>query len=127
MLPLDHTWRNSEAWNKTKTPGALANEDKSWRHPTQGIVWRRPRRVTHRGWHPMARILWVLIRWIMELNFHNQDVWAHKWRGVILHKATLTTYGTKEGIEKSLCKPPPIIKDCSLSTPKDHSPWKARG
>jgi hypothetical protein len=31
MRPLDHTWRNSEAWNKTKTPGALANKDTSWR------------------------------------------------------------------------------------------------
>jgi hypothetical protein len=53
--------------------------------------------------------------------FHNQDVWSH-----ILHKATLTTFGTKEGIEKSLREPPPIIKDCSLSTLEVHSRWKSR-
>ena len=50
-----------------------------------------------------------------------------KWiKGVILLKATLMTCGTKGKIEKSLREPPSIIKDCPLSTPEDHSRWKAR-
>jgi hypothetical protein len=31
---------------------------------------------------------------------HLRDVWAHKWRGVILHKVTFTTCGTKGETEE---------------------------
>jgi hypothetical protein len=54
MLPLDHTWRNSEAWNKTNTPGALANEDTWWRHPMRRVVWSKPRRISHKGQYSMT-------------------------------------------------------------------------
>jgi hypothetical protein len=123
---FDHTRRILKAWNKTKTPGALENEDTSWRHPTQGVVWRRPRKITHKGQHPMAQALWALTRRLMELHFHNQNVWTRKWRAVILCKVTLTTCGTKGEIEEVHASHLQSSRIVHVSTTKDHSQWKAR-
>jgi hypothetical protein len=101
MLPLDHTWRNSEAWNKTKTPGALANKDTSWRQSdgrsclektTKDCIQRTTSNGADTlGSHTKAhRVTWR----------HLRDVWAHKWIGVILHIVTLTTCGTKGEIKE---------------------------
>jgi hypothetical protein len=101
MLPLDHTWRNSEAWNKTKTPGALANKDTSWwQSDAMRCLEQTTKDYTQRttsngidtlGSHKKAHG----VKWR-----HLRVVWAHKWRGVILHKVTLTTCGTKGLIEE---------------------------
>jgi hypothetical protein len=92
------------------------------RRCSKQITW-----ITHKWWHPMAWILWALTRRIMESH---EDIWdmceVHKWiRRVSPRKATLMMCGTNEGIAKRRCKPP-IIEDCLLSTPRDHSRWKAR-
>jgi hypothetical protein len=57
-----------------KTPRALAKEGTSWQHPTLGDVRRKSRWITHKWWHPMARILWALARRIMELHEDNWDM-----------------------------------------------------
>jgi hypothetical protein len=50
----------------------LAKEGTSWQHPTLEDVRSKSRWITHKWWHPMARILWTLTRRIMELH---EDIW----------------------------------------------------
>jgi hypothetical protein len=107
---------------KTKTPRALEKEGTSWQHSTLGDVRSKSPWITHKCWHPMARILWALTRRIMELHEDIGDMCEVPQiiRRVSPHKATLMMCGTNEGIAKRRCKPP-IIGDCLLSTPRDHS------
>jgi hypothetical protein len=50
----------------------LAKEGTSWQHPTLGDVRRKSQWITHKWWHPMARIIWALTWRIMELH---EDIW----------------------------------------------------
>jgi hypothetical protein len=51
---------------------SIGKEGTSWQHPTLGDVRRKSRWITHKWWHPMARILWTLAPKIMELH---EDIW----------------------------------------------------
>jgi hypothetical protein len=95
----------------------LAKEGTSWQHPALGDVRSKSRRgysgLPHEGSWSYMKIFETCVK-------------SHKWiRRVSPHKASLMMCGTNEGIVKILCKPP-IIGDCLLSTPRDHSRWKAR-
>jgi hypothetical protein len=82
-------------------------------HTADNIQWREYFGLSHEG------------SWSHMKAFKKYVKPTNKWRVVILRKASLTTCGTKEGIEKSLREPPLIIKECSHSTLDDHSWWKA--
>jgi hypothetical protein len=81
-------------------------------HTNNGSQWRRYSGLSHEGSWSYMEIFETCVK-------------SHKWiRRVSPHKATLMMCGTNEGIAKRLYKPP-IIEDCLLSTPRDHSRWKA--
>jgi hypothetical protein len=69
IRPHEMKFRSLE---QNKDPIALAKEGTSWQHPTLGDVRRKSRWITHKWWHPMARILWALARRIMKLH---EDIW----------------------------------------------------
>jgi hypothetical protein len=74
----------------------------------------------------MARILWLSHEGSWSyMKIFETCVKSLKWIiRVSPHKETLMMCGTNEGIAKRRYKPP-IIEDCLLSTPRDHSRWKA--
>jgi hypothetical protein len=88
-----------------------ANHD-GW-HTNDDIQWRGYSGLSHEGSWSYMKIFETCVK-------------SYKWiRRVSLHKASLMMCGTSEGIAKRQCKPL-IIEDCLLSTPRDHSWWKAR-
>jgi hypothetical protein len=88
-------------------------EAQSIRHTNDDIQWRRYSGFSHKGSWSYVKIFETCVK-------------SLKWvRRVSPHKATLMMCGTNEGIVKSRYKPP-IIEDCLLSTPRDHSRSKAR-
>jgi hypothetical protein len=100
----------------------LAKEGTSWQHPTLGDVRGKSRWITHKWWHPIT--LGDIRSW-SHMKIFETCVKYLKWiRRVSPHMATLMC-GTNEGIAKRRYKPP-IMEDCLLSTPRDHSRWKAR-
>jgi hypothetical protein len=82
-------------------------------HTNDGIQWRGYSGLSHEGSWSYMKIFETCVK-------------SHKLiRRVSPHKATLMMCGTNEGIAKRRYKPP-IIEDCLLSTPRDHSRRKAR-
>jgi hypothetical protein len=79
-------------------------------HTNDGIQWRGYSGISHEGSWSYMKIFETCVK-------------SLKWR-VSPHMATWMMCGTNEGIAKRRYKPP-IIEDCLLSTPRDHSRWKA--
>jgi hypothetical protein len=82
-------------------------------HTNDGIQWRGYSGLSHERSWSYKKIFETCVKYYKSM------------RRVSPHKATLIMCGTKEGIAKRRYKPL-IIEDCLLSTPWDHSRWKAR-
>jgi hypothetical protein len=95
---------------QNKDPKSIVKEGTSWQHPTLGDVRSKSWWITHKDG----------IQWSGYSGPSHEGSCSYM---KIFEKQIMC--GMNKGIVKRRCKPL-IIEDCLLSTPRDHSRWKAR-
>jgi hypothetical protein len=112
---------------QNKDPKSIVKEGTSWQHPTLGDVRSKSWWITHKdgiqwsGYSGPSHEGSCSYMKIFETCVKSLKLT----RRVSPHNTTPMMCGMNKGIVKRRCKPP-IIEDCLLSTPRDHSRWKAR-